>query len=155
MARPLVAALVIGLSSCAAAPATPEPSPAAVAKESAPRGLAGSAWRLVEIASMDDSVYKPDDRDRYTLEFRGDGSMSLRADCNRGSGTWESASPGQLRFGRIAVTRAMCPPGSLHDRYLAQFDYVRSYVIENGNLFLATMADGAIIELEPLVDRAE
>ncbi len=152
MSRPLVVALVIGLSSCAAAPATPEPSPAA-AKESTPRGLAGSAWRLVEIASMDDSVYRPDDRDRYTLEFRGDESMSLRADCNRGSGTWESASPGQLRFGRIAVTRALCPPGSLHDRYLSQFEFVRSYVIENGNLFLATMADGAIIEFEPLAVR--
>jgi hypothetical protein len=33
---------------------------------------------------------------------------------------------------------------------MGQFQWVRSYVLENGNLFLATMADGSIIEFEPL-----
>jgi hypothetical protein len=44
----------------------------------------------------------------------------------------------------------MCPPESLSERYLAQFEWVRSYVMRDGHLFLATMADGAIIEFEPL-----
>lgn len=43
----------------------------------------------------------------------------------------------------------MCPPDSLHDRCLVQFPWVRSYVKQDGNLFLATMADGSIIEFEP------
>jgi hypothetical protein len=45
---------------------------------------------------------------------------------------------------------AMCSPGSLADRYLAEFQWVRSYVMKDGHLFLATMADGSIIEFEPV-----
>ena len=110
--------------------------------------LTGAVWHLVQIMSMDDNTYEPESPDLYTLELAADGTMSLRADCNRGAGSWSSESPGQLRFGVIAATQAMCAPGSLHDRYLSQFEWVRSYVMRDGRLFLATMADGAIIEFE-------
>jgi hypothetical protein len=33
---------------------------------------------------------------------------------------------------------------------MAQFPWVRSYVTKDGGLFLATMADGSIIEFEPM-----
>ena len=98
---------------------------------------------------MDDKTYAPQDRSQYTLELGADGTARIRADCNRGTGTWTSAAPGKLQFGQIAPTQAVCPPGSLHDRYMAQFPWVRSYVMQDGKLFLATMADGSIIELEP------
>ncbi len=111
--------------------------------------LGGTSWQLVRIMSMDDTEHAPDDALLYTLAFSADGTMTLRADCNRASGSWTSESPGLLQFGTIAATRAMCPPGSLHDIFLAQFEWVRSYVVENGHLFLATMADGSIIEFEP------
>ena len=113
--------------------------------------LGGTSWRLVQIMSMDDSVYTPSDRSLFTLELATDGSMTLRADCNHGRGTWSSDSAGRLTFGPIAATRALCPPGSLHDRYLAQFEWVRSYVVRDGHLFLATLADGSILEFEPVV----
>ncbi len=112
--------------------------------------LGGTSWRLVGIASMDDSTWTPQEPDRYTLELRGDRSVAIAADCNRGDGTWASDRPGQLRFGPLATTRALCPPESLSERYLEQFPWVRSYVIREGHLFLATMADGSIIEFEPL-----
>lgn len=111
--------------------------------------LSGTYWQLVKIMSMDDSTDAPDDRSKYTLELQADGRAAIRADCNRGSGSWTSESASQLRFGSIAMTRALCPPGSLSDKYVAQFEFVRSYVMEDGHLFLATMADGSIIEFEP------
>ena len=111
--------------------------------------LAGTSWRLVNIQSMEDTEYRPENPALYTLEFLPDGSMRVLADCNRGTGSWTSESAGQLLFGDIAATQAQCPPGSLHDRYLSQFKWVRSYVMENGHLFLATMADGSIIEFAP------
>jgi heat shock protein HslJ len=114
------------------------------------RKLAGTSWRLVKIMSMDDSVHEPDDPSKYTLDFRADGTAAILADCNRGTGTWTSASAAQLQFGPIAATKALCPPGSLSEWYLAQFQWVRSYVMENGHLYLATMADGSIIELAPM-----
>ncbi|MCG6930987.1 MAG: META domain-containing protein [Desulfofustis sp.] len=112
--------------------------------------LPGRIWQLVEIVSMDDRVEVPDDPTLYTVEFKTDGTAQIRADCNRGSGSWTSTAAGQLQFGPIASTRAMCPPGSLHDRYLAQFPWVRSYVEKGDHLFMATMADGSIIEFEPI-----
>ena len=111
--------------------------------------LAGTSWWLVKIMSMDDSTAVPDDPSQYTLAFGTDRTASLLADCNRGTGSWTSESAGQLQFGPIAATRAMCPPGSLHDNYLAQLPWVRSYMMQDGHLFLATMADGSIIEFEP------
>jgi heat shock protein HslJ len=112
--------------------------------------LSGTSWRLVKIMSMDNSVGMPEDRSNYTLEFRADGNTAIMADCNRGMGSWVSESAGQLRFGPIASTRALCPPGSISEKYLAQFEWVRSYVMKGGHLFLATMADGSIIEFEPV-----
>lgn len=137
----------------AAATADTKPAPAAEAGQQAGKDaaseLAGTSWRLVKIMGMEDSIDEPEDRTLYTLEFGADGRAAMRADCNRGTGAWTSESKGHLQFGPIASTRAMCPPGSLSDKYLAQFEWVRSYVKENGHLFLATMADGAIIEFEP------
>lgn len=113
--------------------------------------LAGTSWQLVKISSMDDSTDVPDAPSRYTLELDADGSVSILADCNRGMGNWSSEGTSQLTFGPVAATRAMCPPDSLSGKYLAQFEYVRSYVLKDGHLFLATMADGSIIEFEPLL----
>lgn len=111
--------------------------------------LSNTSWRLVQIMSMDDNTYKPANPSLYILNFGADGTVSLLADCNRGTGTWLSESDSQLQFGPIAATMAMCPPESLHDRYMSQFMWVRSYVVRDGHLFLATMADGSIIEFEP------
>ena len=116
--------------------------------------LTGTTWRLVEVRSMDDSVLVPEDASRYTLEFTSDGRAVLQADCNTGTASWTSESDSDLRFGPIASTRAACLPGSLSEGYLSQFEWVRSYVMKSGHLFLTTMADGSIIEFEP-TDGAE
>ena len=119
----------------------------------APVELAGTAWRLVEIVSMDDHVYAPEDRALYTLEFNAGGSVRVRADCNFATGFWVSGAAGQLQFGQLAATRASCVSDSLHDRFMAQFPWVRSYVMKAGHLFLATMADASIVEFEPMPGR--
>ena len=112
--------------------------------------LDGTAWQLVKIMSMDDSVYEPQDRPLYRVEFKQDGSVAILADCNRGTGSWKSEAQGRLEFGPIASTKALCPPESLSEKFLAEFQWVRSYTMKDGHLFMATMADGSIIELEPL-----
>ena len=113
-------------------------------------GLSGVSWQLVRIQGSDDTIVAPDDGSKYILAFATDGSVTARIDCNRGRGTWKSAGPTQLQLGPMVLTRAMCPPGSLHDRVVRQLPFVRSYVIKDGRLFLWLMADGGIYELEPL-----
>ena len=111
--------------------------------------LVGPTWQLVKFQGGDGTLLRPDDKSKYTLAFNADGSVNARLDCNRGRGGWRSAGKGQLEFGPMAITRAMCPPGSMHDQLVRQLPYVRSYVTRDGHLFLSLMADGGIYEFEP------
>jgi heat shock protein HslJ len=111
--------------------------------------LNGTSWQLVKFQSSDEKTLVPDDKSKYTITFGSDGRVSARIDCNRGSGTWKSPGSNQLRLGPLMLTRAMCPPGSLHDRIVKDWSAVRSYAIRDGHLFLSLMADGGIYEFEP------
>ena len=112
--------------------------------------LPGTSWQLVKFQGGDGTILTPDDKSRYTISFGEGGRVSARIDCNRGSGTWKSSGPNQLQIGPIALTRAICPPGSLHDRIARDLNFVRSYTIKDGHLFLSLMADGGIYEFESL-----
>ena len=111
--------------------------------------LTQTSWQLERIQWMDDREAVPGEPANFTLDLIDDGTFSVHADCNRGTGSWELPDPGQIRFNGVAATQALCGPDSLSEDFLSQFAWVRSYVIENGNLFLATMADGSIIKLTP------
>ena len=113
--------------------------------------LAGTSWQLVKFQGSDGTTLTPDDRAKYTIEFGAGGQLNARVDCNRGRGTWESAGTNQVAFGPLALTRAKCPAGSLHDQIVKQWGYIRSYVIKDGHLYLSLMADGGIYEFEPVV----
>ena len=116
---------------------------------SAPSELSGSTWRLVKLQSSDDKVYTPEQAAVYTVEFGTDGRVSVVGGCNRGSGTWTATPPTGLTFGPLATTRAMCPPGSMSARFLGDFQYMRSYVIVGGKLYISLQADGGIYEFAP------
>ena len=148
----IVVALCGGMAACAAhAPPAERPVAAAAPPAVADPGadLTGVTWRLVGFKGGDDRAFAPDDRSSYTLRFTPDGKVQARLDCNRGMGSWTSAGPGQLALGPLALTRAMCPPGSLHDRLAKDWGYVRSYVLEDGHLYLSLLADAGIYEYEP------
>lgn len=115
--------------------------------------LGGTAWQLVKFQSSDEKTLTPEDKAKYTISFGADGRVSARIDCNRGVGTWKSSGPNQLQFGPLAITRAMCPAGSLHDPIVKHWDYIRSYIIKDDHLFIALMADGGIYEFEPMPGR--
>lgn len=113
-------------------------------------GLGGTAWQLVGFQGGDGKTLAPVDKTRFTLTFDASGRVSARMDCNRGTGTWKSQGSNELRFGPLALTRAMCPPDPVGDRLPRDLDQVRSYTIRNGHLFLSLMADSGNYEWEPL-----
>jgi para-nitrobenzyl esterase len=149
--------MLVLLTGCASnTPLDPQPPAPQATPEQPPTGnpgeaakLAGTSWRLIQI-NMSDGVTRPAiDRSRYTIGFGDSEVLHVRFDCNRGRGTWKSAGANSLEFGPLSLTRAMCAPGSLHDQLVRQWPYVRSYVLRDGRLFLALMADGGTIEFEP------
>ena len=127
---------------------TASPPGAQVPQPSTSPPLEGTSWQLVRFQGGDDTTLTPDERAKYTIEFGSSGQLNVRLDCNRGRGTWTSNGPSQLQFGPLALTRAACPEGSLHDHFVKQWSFIRSYVIRDGRLFLALMADGGIYEFE-------
>lgn len=139
-------ALALGLAGCA--------GPAAPGLQT---GLAGTAWQLVQVQSMDDSQGSTSvaDPSLYTLRFDAGSRVSLRLNCNRGSGSW-SASPsadgrsGTLSLGPVAATRALCPPPSLDEKLARDLPMVRSYLLKDGRLHLSLQADGGIYTWAPL-----
>ena len=149
--------LSLALAACSETPPADRPAadtPAAATPAAADTvGLVGPVWRLVEFRGGDDTRLTPDDPAKYTLEFRPDGRVNARIDCNRGHGTWKSSGP-SLELGPLALTRMACPPGSLHDRIVKHWSSIRSYVLKDGHLHLSLMADGGIYEFEPSSDAA-
>jgi len=156
--------LVTGCGSTADTPAQPPESAARATRADGaapaalrlPAALRGTEWRLVEFQSMDDAIgtKRPDDANLYTMRLNADGTVAMRLNCNRASGSWQAqAGPegtsGQFTFGPLASTQALCPPPSMDEQLRAQAPFVRSYLLENGQLFLSLMADGGIILWEP------
>ena len=139
----LVLACAGGLAGCGpgrvSTPSPTAPTPAA--------GLAGTSWQLVEFRSSDDKVgiVRPDDPAKYTMTLEDGGRVSMQLNCNRGSGTWKSAASdgdsGTFTFGPLAVTRAFCAPPSMDDRIARDADFVRTYLLRDGRLYLDLMAD--------------
>lgn len=117
--------------------------------------LAGTGWRLVAIQSMDDAqgTTRIADPTRYTIRFEPGGTARVRLDCNRGFGPWEAApngpEGGSLQIGLVASTMMLCPEPSLGERVGQQLGFVRSYLIRDGRLNMALMADGGLLVWEP------
>lgn len=119
--------------------------------------LAGSAWQLIAIHSMDDAqgTVRIDQPERYTMHFDNEGRVRLRIDCNRGFATWTAkpsaeAVSGSLEFGPIATTRMACPADTHDQRVARDLPHVRSYLFKDGKLHLSLKADGGIYEWAPL-----
>jgi heat shock protein HslJ len=117
---------------------------------SAGSDLLSRSWQLVKFQGGDGATLAPPDKTMYTITFAADGHVSARIDCNRGSGTWNFAGAGQLEFGPLALTRAMCPPAPLNDRIPKDWPSVRSYTLKDGHLFLTLMANGGAYDFEPV-----
>jgi heat shock protein HslJ len=111
--------------------------------------LAGTSWQLVRFQGGDDTSMVPDDRSKYTIAFGADGQVTARVDCNRGRGTWKLSGVSQVALSPLALTRAQCPAGSMHDQIVKQWTSIRTYLLREGHLFLLLVADGGAYEFEP------
>ena len=144
--RAPLALLSFGLAACAAtepgAPVLPgyvsaPPPQIAAAGDNL---LTNTVWSWQETLMSDGRTITPDAPERYTLEFRPGGILAVRADCNRGTTSY-LLNGGSLSLGAIALTRAMCPPGSRDADFLMGLNAVSGQLFRGSDLVLTLKAD--------------
>lgn len=146
--------LLAAASACSTEQPRPEPPDEVPSEAEATAPLAGTDWRLVDFQSMSDAVgtIRPADATRYTMTFDEDGTLSMQLDCNRATGTWTATpatdSSGTIAFGPLALTDALCPEPTMGERIARDAQYVRSYQLRGGTLYLSLFADGGIYAWE-------
>lgn len=101
--------------------------------------LAGTSWQWTYFRDMKQDFNVTG---TYTLAFAGDGSVSVTADCNSGSGTYAVDGEAGLSISIRAVTAAACAQGSLGDTFIENLNFAGLFSIDNGTLAIELMADG-------------
>ena len=142
--RAAVLAALLLASQAAAEPATPKPGMAGAPAPALSAALSGTQWEWIRFASPAGDI-RVDDPSHYTLAFDHENHAALRADCNRAAGGVGSAGPGMIRFGALAMTRAMCPPGSLSDRYVRDVGRTTRYTLGQHELRLELPANQGVL----------
>jgi heat shock protein HslJ len=116
----------------------------ALAQVDTPPPLTGETWKWRELRLGDGRVIKIDQPDLYTLRFVSDTGFILRADCNRGGGTY-TRDENRLALQVTRMTRAACPPGSLSDEYLRCLEGVYGFRTERDSLYLLLRTDAGVL----------
>ena len=103
--------------------------------------LARTTWHWVGFTTPVETltITEPES---YVLSFADGDRVALRADCNRAAGSVGFPEPGAIRFGVLATTRAICPPGSLGARFASEVVRAGHWAIQRGELRLE-LSDGA------------
>ena len=118
-----------------------------IACSSSGSGLTGKTWQLTALTEMTPAfqgVVPAADQDKYTIEFKSDGSFQAKADCNQVSGQYVTTSTGGMTITLGPSTLVACPEGSMGDQYVAGLGNAASYAIANANLTI-TLKDGGTL----------
>ncbi len=110
--------------------------------------ITGSLWQLVEVRPMNDIVLAMTEPASYTIAFSADGTVAVRADCNRGTGRFILAGK-SLSFERMALTRAACSPQSFSDQFVRALDEVRAVLVTEASLYLFIPRSGSTLKFAP------
>jgi heat shock protein HslJ len=145
MRRFLALTLPVVLAACAATgaggPVLPglvnAPPPPMTAEDSLPIGV---VWSWIGTQMSDGNGVVPDGRERYTVEFLAGGTVSVRADCNRGSATYVR-SGNSLGIGPIALTRMACPSGTRDAEFVKGLAAVSGHQLRGSDLVLMLKSD--------------
>jgi heat shock protein HslJ len=110
--------------------------------------VTGRVWRLSQIQYADNTALVPEEPSKYTLVLSQDGTVTVRADCNRGMGRFTMAGT-YLNMEKFIYTRMICPENSLFDQYTKALEAAASCRITNGELFITLRKNGGTMKFDP------
>ena len=97
----------------------------------------GWQWTAGGVASMPTFAGDPS---RYTIQFRSQYRVEVRADCNRGIGPW-GITGGKMKLGPLSMSRRTCGAGSRGAEFQAGLEGARHWYIRDVALFLELPGD--------------
>ncbi len=105
-------------------------------------GLTGLAFNWSGFTDAGGNVVTVDNPEDYSLVLLPDGTFNIKADCNVGSGTFTYGEDGTITFDLGPLTRALCPPDSLSDEFLAFVNSLNGATVNPDGGVVVTTADG-------------
>jgi heat shock protein HslJ len=109
-----------------------------------PPELVRTTWGWISLTNPAETLTIPEP-ERYTLSFADGDRVALRADCNRAAGSVAFPEPGVIRFGVLARTHAMCPRGSLGNRFAQEVVRAGRWAIQRDGLRLELSGDAGVL----------
>ena len=106
-------------------------------------GPAEILWKLQSFNLRDGTIDTVPDPDSYTLFYRRNGFVDIRADCNTCLGEYVLAA-GLFRMAVNECTTTACPPGSLDRRFVAAIGSVMAFRME-GDVLALSYVNGTMI----------
>jgi len=118
---------------------------ALAACSSSSSSLTGKAWQwtasTTKAPASQSVVPNPE---KYTIEFKSDGTFSAKADCNAVAGGYTTTSSGGLTITPGPSTLVACGADSLGDVYVADLGKAASYAIASGQLTITLSDEGTM-----------
>jgi heat shock protein HslJ len=110
--------------------------------------VTGIVWWLAQIQYANNTALVPEDPSKYALILSQDGTVTVRADCNRGMGTYLMAGP-WLVVRKLAYTHMICMGNSLFDPYTKALESISSCVFRDGNFYISLQTDSGVMKFVP------
>jgi D-alanyl-D-alanine carboxypeptidase len=85
------------------------------------RSLSGTRWVWVSATDPSGQTFRVEDPQRYGISFQDGGDLAVKADCNRGPGSYSGDGDALSLVARIS-TKALCPADSLEDDFLKRLE---------------------------------
>jgi heat shock protein HslJ len=116
--------------------------------------IADTVWQWEKTNYNDDRKTVPADPQHYTVQFRENGTVDVKADCNQKGGTYSASAEEKRLFIEIThSTMAACPEGSLEDEFVRALSTAAFYYIKDGELYIDLKYDTGTIRLSKQRDK--
>ena len=112
----------------------------------APVGLVGPIWQWVQTLYNNDTKAVPPRPSDYTVQFGANGTVDVRADCNRKGGRY-SGQGQQLVIEITHSTMAACPDDSLENQFVRDLTGGAVWFLKDGDLCLDLKDDTGTMRL--------
>jgi|KBSMisStaDraftv2_1062788.scaffolds.fasta_scaffold758794_1 heat shock protein HslJ len=134
-------AAILSLAACASSPLAPSSATDTTTTTITAATVSG-VLKLQSLTRADSTTVSVAEPDRFTVQFLDDNRIAVRADCNRGAGSF-SANGNAVTVGPMAVTKAYCGSDSIDNEFLSLLEGTNVATVSSTSVVL-TSARGSL-----------